>query len=113
MNKKGQALVEFIIILPILIFILFAIIDFGLISYNRNKMENLITDISKMYSNNESVEEIESFISSNDKDISVSFKNEEKYVNIILDKKYDYITPGLNKIFNTSDIKIERKIYNE
>ncbi len=113
MNKKGQALVEFIIILPILIFILFAIIDFGLISYNRNKMENIIGDISKMYSNNESVEEIKEFVLSNDKDINVSFKNEEKYVNVVLAKKYDYITPGLNKIFNTSDIKIERKIYNE
>ena len=29
MNKKGQALVEFILILPILIFILLAIVDIG------------------------------------------------------------------------------------
>ena len=112
MNKKGQALVEFIIVLPILILILFAILDFGLVSYNKNKMENIISDVAKMYSNNESIEEIKTFILSNDKDIDVKFESEDKYIKIILNKKYDYITPGLNKIFNNSDILIERKIYN-
>ena len=34
-SKKGQALVEFIIILPILIFILLAVVDYGMISYTK------------------------------------------------------------------------------
>lgn len=113
MNKKGQALVEFIIILPILIFILFAIIDYGMISYNRNRLEGILSDVGKMYINNESQDEIDSFIKSNDKDIEMKLSYEEKYVKIILSKKYNYITPGLNKIFNSNMISIERKMYSE
>ena len=113
MNKKGQALVEFIIIVPILLFILFAIIDYGMISYSRNKMENIINDISKMYDNNETDEEINNFIKSNDKNMHEKIEKEDKYINIKLEKTYDYITPGLNKIFKNNNILVERKIYNE
>ena len=113
MNKKGQALVEFIIILPIIIFILFMIIDYGIISYNKQKLENIVTDIVKMKSNNETIDEIKSFVNDNDKEITVTLEVKDKYTDLRLVKKYNYITPGLNKIFNNSDITIERKIYNE
>ena len=113
MNKKGQALVEFIIILPIIIFMLFAIIDYGIISYNRQKLENIITDVSKMNSNKEPIDEIKRFIKSNDNNIEINVEQSDKYLNIKLIKKYDYITPGLSKIFNNKNIIIERNIYNE
>jgi len=113
MSKKGQALVEFIIILPIIIFILFMIIDYGIISYNKQKLENIVTDIVKMKSSNESDEEIRNFIKSNDKEINLTLEEKDKYTKLKLVKKYNYITPGLDRIFNNSDITIERKIYNE
>jgi len=113
MSKKGQALVEFIIILPIIIFILFMIIDYGVISYNKQKLENIITDIVKMKSSNESEDEIKNFIKSNDKEVNVTFEVKDKYTDLKLTKKYNYITPGLDRIFNNKDIVIERKIYNE
>lgn len=112
MNKKGQALVEFIIILPILIFIMLAIIDYGVISYTKSKMENIINDVSNMYKNSEDNIEIKNFILSNDRDLNIEIDNGDKYVNIKLYKKYDYITPGLNKLFNINNISVERKIYN-
>ena len=34
MNRKGQALVEFVLIMPVLIFIIFVIVDFGTIFNN-------------------------------------------------------------------------------
>ena len=37
MNKKGQALVEFIIILPVIIFIIMVIIDFMMIFTYKNE----------------------------------------------------------------------------
>jgi len=113
MSKKGQALVEFIIILPIIIFILFMIIDYGIISYNKQKLENIVTDIVKMKSSNESDEEIRNFIKSNDKEINLTLEEKDKYTKLKLVKKYNYITPGLDRIFNNKDITIERKIYNE
>lgn len=111
-SKKGQALVEFIIILPILIFILLAVIDYGVISFNKSKLENIITDLSDMYKNKESEEEINNFVKSNDKDLGIKTTYEDKYINIKLYKKYNYITPGLDKIFKSNEISVERKIYN-
>jgi len=113
MNKRGQALVEFIIILPILIFIMLAIIDYGTISYNKSKIENIVTDVSSMFKNNETEEEINKFINNNDKLLKLDVKYEEKYIDIKIYKEYDYITPGLNKIFKSNEISIERKIYYE
>jgi len=113
MNKRGQALVEFIIILPILIFIMLAIIDYGTFSYNKSKIENIVTDVSSMFKNKKTEEEIKEIINNNDKLLKLDVKYEEKYIDIKIYKEYDYITPGLNKIFKSNEISIERKIYYE
>lgn len=112
-SKRGQALVEFIIILPILIFILLAVIDYGAISFNKSKIENIITDVSNMYKNKETDDEIDKFVKSNDKDLKIETTYEDKYINVKLYKKYNYITPGLDKIFKSNEISVERKLYNE
>lgn len=112
-SKKGQALVEFIIILPILIFIIFAIIDYGTISYTKSKLENILSDVSEMYKNEETDVEINKFITENDKSIKINVSKNEKYINIKLYKKYNYITPGLNKIFKVDEISVERVMYYE
>lgn len=113
MDKKGQALIEFVIILPILIFILFAIIDFGIINYNRSTMESLVNDIKLMYNNNESNESINTFINENIKGVIINIKEDNSYLNIDLKKEYKFITPGLDKILNNYEIEVERKVYNE
>ena len=48
-SNKGQALVEFIMIIPIFIFILLAIVDFGNIIYQKYQLENNIDTIADMY----------------------------------------------------------------
>lgn len=111
-NKKGQALVEFIIILPIFIFMMFMIIDYGMISYNKNKMENIMNNVDKM-NNKETQEEIEEYIKKNDSDVKINIKNNGKYKDIELSKKYTFYTPGLGRLIKDYKIKIERTIYNE
>ena len=113
-NKKGQALVEFIIILPILLFIVLIVIDFGVILSNKNRMESMINDIVKMYENNETIETIDNYIEKNINDTNLEIEPTDKYINILLDKKYDFITPGLDKILGENyKIKVERIVYNE
>lgn len=113
LNKRGQALVEFIIILPIFIFITFMVIDYGNIGYNKNKIENIMNDVESMYKNNESVEEIQTFLNKNDNNLKFEYKENDKYSEIIVSKKYDFITPGMSKLMNNFTIKVERTIYNE
>lgn len=107
MNKKGQALVEFIIILPVIIFIIMIIIDFMLIFTYKNELENDMNNVVKVYNKNK--EEIYSITEN-----KITIKEDDKYLNIIISKNYQTITPGLSLILgNPYEIKCERVILNE
>lgn len=114
MNKKGQALVEFVIILPIFIFMVLATIDIGKILYFSNKLENKMDDVISMYENNNAYEDIDKNLESDIKKTNLEIKQEEKFVEFIITKKVDVITPGLNLIFdNPYEIEAKRVVYNE
>ena len=66
----------------------------------------------KNTSNNETKEEINNYINKNDKDIKLELNTSDKYINIKLSKKYNVITPGLEKLVK-SNIVVEREIYYE
>lgn len=114
MNKKGQALVEFVIILPIFIFMILATIDVGKILYFSSKLENKMDDVISMYENKNTYKEINKNLATDLNKISLEIKENEKYVEFVITKKIDIITPGLNLIFdNPYKIESKRVIYNE
>ena len=45
MNKKGQALIEFIIILPIFIMLMLAVFDYVRIYSEKSNLESVIEDV--------------------------------------------------------------------
>ena len=47
MNRKGQALVEFVLVLPILIFILLLVIDMGRLMIMKNHLETVLNSVDK------------------------------------------------------------------
>ena len=51
-NNKGQALVEFILIFPIIVLILCIIIDFSNVFVSENKLENKLDDVIYLIRNN-------------------------------------------------------------
>ena len=104
-NRKAQALIEFVLILPILIMLLFGIIDFGNIFVTKSNLENKINDAYNVLKNSTDsstlYDEIVSAVNQgNEKDIKVelSFDSENKFVTIVLKKDIKTITPGLNLI---------------
>ena len=56
MNKKGQALVEFVLILPVFLIILLVIVDFGNLLYSKNKLENDSNDMVRIIKNESNIE---------------------------------------------------------
>lgn len=113
-DKKGQALVEFIIILPILIIMMLGIIDFGLITYNRNILENNLDESLNILKTTNDTSKMSEYLNKVDKNITLTITNEDNYTKFKLEKKYNLLTPGLNLIF-PSDYKIttERVMSNE
>lgn len=97
-KNKGQALIEFVIILPILLLILLAMIDIGKILYFKNSMEGTMNTIVSMYDENKDFEEINDYIKEVDKQYELSIE-ENDYVNFKLIKTNETIAPGLDKIF--------------
>ena len=104
-NKKAQALIEFVLILPILIMLLFAIIDFGSIFICKSELENKINDayeVAKLSTNASTLyDEIETVInkdSNRDIKIELKFDTESDFMTIKLVSEIKTITPGLNLI---------------
>ncbi len=109
MNERGQALVEFIMILPVLLFIVLGMVDFGNIFHQKYKLENDLDFVTDLYHENKQ-EEINSYISKNK--IKIYFTNEEEFTIIGLSKKVNITTPGLNLILKDPYyVTVERYVY--
>ena len=110
MNRKGQALVEFVLILPVFILILFAVIDFGLILSKKNELENISVDVVSMVKNNKDINEINSMYPG----VDIEKSEESDYTKILISSNVNVMTPGLNLILgNPYKIEVERNIPNE
>lgn len=112
-NNKGQALIEFVLILPIFIFFLFAIIDFGRIVYTKNHLETVATDLVTLMREEKTYDEMVKVANQNSSyPIQLTLDYQDNgYVQIHLNGVVDIITPGLNLIFgNPYKIKVTRVV---
>lgn len=110
LNTKGQALVEFVLILPVFIFLLFAIYDFGMIFNRKNTLESNSIDIIDLYKSGKSIDEIKGLYTK----LKIDLESDEKYNRFTIEDKIKLITPGFNRIFgNPYKIKVVRYIANE
>lgn len=110
MNKKGQALVEFVLILPVLVIILLVVVDFGNLLYSKNKLENDSADMIRIIKNESGIELKKEY-----PDIDVDISDyKDNYKKITFSKNVKINTPLLDRILgNPCLIKTERVIPNE
>lgn len=114
LNKKGQALVEFVIILPIFLFMLFSVIDFGKILYIKNNLESKMADFITAYEKESDLEKLNDKLQFSKEKIISNLYKEGDYIYFTLEKDVEIITPGLNLILgNPYKAKTSRVIYHE
>ena len=99
-NNKGQALVEFILIFPIIVLILCIIIDFSNVFVSENKLDDVIYLIRNNKEN-----DINNILDNNTK---YSISKSGSYATIELTSKVKFITPFSN-IFFKNDYNISTK----
>lgn len=104
-NRRGQALIEFVLVLPILIMLLFSIIDFGTILVRKSQLENKINDAYEVAKSTadgvDLYEKIKSAVNEDSEikiDVELVFSNDSDYMTIRLTSDVKTITPGLNLI---------------
>lgn len=108
-NNKGQALIEFVLILPVLILVIISMIDFGNIIVKKYDLENDIDNISTLYKEGKN---IDGYL--NSKNLSISYKNEDDFVTITLSKEINIISPVLVPIFGSKyEVSVEKSVINE
>lgn len=113
-NEKGQALVEFVLILPITLILIFCIVDFGRVISLKNDLENKTSDIVMLYQNGKTLDEIDSIINKEQNGIKIDASYNEDYITISVTKKIKPITPGLSYIKKELfDVSTSRVIKNE
>ncbi len=111
-SRKGQALVEFVLILPIIIMILCIIIDFSTVFYKKNHLEGVLNDTVSYVSSKKEVSDLSGFL--RDDKITGSIKRDNLYITITLKENVTLITPFANLFFdNPYTISTKRMILNE
>ena len=113
LNKKGQALVEFIIILPIFVMMLLCIVDIGKIIFYQNRLEGKMEDVITLYNNGNTYEKILNVIEKDESDVTLEIANDNnEYIEFKLIKELEILTPGLNLILdNPYKVDVKRVIY--
>ena len=107
MNRKGQALVEFVLILPVFLFLIFAVYDFGMIFSKKNVLESDSSDIISLYREGTSIDTLSGMY----KNVSIDVSNDGKYSKFVISTNVNVITPGLNRILgNPYRLTVERYI---
>lgn len=115
-KDKGQALVEFVLVLPVFIMLILAIIDFGRIIYIKNNLENKTDDALTYLKDQRPYEEVKAIINKGvTEDINISLTyGEDHFLTIKLSEEIAIFTPGLNYILsNPYEVAVERIVLYE
>ncbi len=95
MNQKGQALVEFLLLIPIMFVIMLAVYDFGNILYHRYKLENNLEYIADLYMAGED-ETLDEFLE--DHHLTMDVAQDKNFETIYVKEEISILTPGLKNI---------------
>lgn len=115
-KDKGQALVEFVLVLPVFMMLILAIIDFGRIIYIKNNLENKTDDALTYLRDNRPYEEVKAIINKDvTEEINISLTyGQDNYLTIQLSEEIAIFTPGLNYILsNPYEVSVERIVLYE
>jgi competence protein ComGC len=115
-SNKGQALIEFVLILPILLLFVLGIIDLGRIIYEKTRLENITSEAVDLVNNTTLSEyDIEKKLEQSygiPIKLTIEYRVEDKV--ITLSRKIDVMTPGLGiAISDPYKVEASRVINNE
>lgn len=106
LNKKGQALIEFVMILPVFLMLVFGAIDFGKIIYEKYTLQNKLDIIVNLYKDG-NTDKMNSYIKDNDIDFKET--RSDGFVTLTATKKVKITTPGVNAVL-TNPYNVEESI---
>lgn len=101
MNNKGQVLVIFVILLPIFLLLLTFVVDYGLLSIEKRKVDTNTHDAIEYYLENIDDHDVYNktmkLIESNLKDVEINIKDGNEFVEISVKSNYKSLFKNIIK----------------
>lgn len=111
MNNKGQALIEFTLILPVLLLIVISMIDIGNIFLKKYELNKDLEEVVTLYENND-IKKLGIYLANND--LTLDDKSLDGMTTITLKKKIEITAPLLTRVLGKSyEIDTSKTIYDE
>lgn len=111
MNNKGSGLIDYILVFPILFFLIFGLVDFRNVIVNKKQLSKDMEYIIELYKE-DNIERILSY--SHENDFKVNYSKIENGVEFTLNKNIFLKTPFIDKfIDNPYQIIIKKILENE
>lgn len=107
MKDKGQALIEFVLILPVILLILLYIIEFGRITLKKQQLESNMDLIVNLYEEKKQ-QELNTYISNNN--IIINYNKQNDLTTIEIKQNIKSNMPLINRIIGNT-ITTKRTIY--
>lgn len=106
-NRRGQALIEFVLILPILVLLLLGIMDIGLVLVRKSELDNKVADIIKVWEQEDSsTDELEGLFKEEGLKVEISKNTTTSYVTVKVKDEVNLTTPIIKKM----NIEVKRVI---
>lgn len=106
-NRRGQALIEFVLILPILVLLLLGIMDIGLVLVRKSELDNKVADIIKVWEQEDSsTDELEGLFKEEVLKVEISKNTTTSYVTVKVKDEVNLTTPIIKKM----NIEVKRVI---
>ncbi len=110
-NKKGQALIEFILILPIIILLLLAMMDIGKIFLTQSQLENDVENcLVTITADEKTLEEIKSIFKQQQIEVELLENQTTNFLTIQAKREINFITPLFNQILKNYQVQVKRVI---
>lgn len=114
MNRKGQALIEFVLILPVIIILLFASIDIFNIISKKSELDNKVQDTVEIYKQkNLKISELKKILTDKNLETTIMKNEQTNLITIEVEEKISFTTPFMNNILDDYKIKVKRVIPSE
>jgi len=111
-SENAQALIEFILILPVLLLILFALIDFGRLFFEKIQLENRLQNSLEILTKKNNYEEALKILNEGQaQKATLETEYQESYLKVKTTLEIPLLTPGLSLLLKDfHQIKIERTV---
>lgn len=111
MNKKGQALVEFILVLPILLLIIISMIDIGNVFLKKFDLNNDLETVATLYENGD-MTNLNDYLE--EENINLSENSKDDMITLTLSQKVSISTPVIQQVLGSNyEIKTSKTIFKQ